>query len=58
MPQVSFKHDWCKKCGICIQVCPKKNLELKNNKVRDLGNCTGCKLCEIYCPDFALEIKP
>ena len=23
-----------------------------------IGNkCTGCRLCEKYCPDFAIEVK-
>ena len=25
---------WCKGCGICVEFCPKKALELKHEKVR------------------------
>jgi NAD-dependent dihydropyrimidine dehydrogenase PreA subunit len=26
-------------------------------EVIKLDNCTGCRLCEIACPDFAIYIK-
>lgn len=30
----------------------------KNKVVVDnLDACTGCQLCEIYCPDFAIEVE-
>jgi 2-oxoglutarate ferredoxin oxidoreductase subunit delta len=52
---------WCKGCGICVEFCPVKVLELKNGKVRliDADKCTKCGLCELRCPDFAiyLEVK-
>jgi NAD-dependent dihydropyrimidine dehydrogenase PreA subunit len=22
-----------------------------------MENCTGCRLCELYCPDFAIAIQ-
>jgi len=53
--------EWCKGCGICVEFCPVKVLELKNGKVRliDADKCTKCGLCELRCPDFAiyLEVK-
>ncbi len=51
---------WCKKCGICIAVCPKKVLE------RGLGgypsaahpeNCILCGMCDIHCPDYAITLR-
>lgn len=56
----------CKGCGICIEKCPFKALELGEN---DLGvystptpevdtlKCTLCKICEIFCPDCALRVE-
>ncbi len=55
----------CKECGICIHVCPKKVLE-KGDKANSRGfrypvpvregDCIGCRLCEMNCPDFAIYV--
>ncbi|HIQ03290.1 MAG TPA: 4Fe-4S dicluster domain-containing protein [Desulfurococcales archaeon] len=58
--------DRCKECGICIEICPRKVLR-RGDKPNDRGFrppipvneelCTGCKLCEMLCPDFAIYIE-
>ena len=50
---------WCKGCGICVEFCPKKALELKHEKVRiaDEEACILCGLCELRCPDYARDIE-
>ena len=50
--------DWCKGCGICIEVCPADVLALKNEKISiiNLEKCTSCKNCEFICPDFVLRV--
>ncbi len=54
-----INRDWCKGCGICVHFCPKKVLELdKEDKVVAVRpeDCICCRLCEIRCPDLAIEI--
>ena len=50
----------CKACEICIDLCPKEVL-CKNEKgypeVNDKTKCIKCRLCELRCPDFAIEVK-
>jgi 2-oxoglutarate ferredoxin oxidoreductase subunit delta len=51
--------DWCKGCGICVAFCPKTVLELDaKDKVvaARLEDCIACRLCELRCPDLAIEV--
>lgn len=54
-----INRDWCKGCGICVALCPKQVLELdRHDKVVAARpkDCICCRLCEIRCPDLAIEI--
>lgn len=53
-------------CGICVYVCPK-NLFCASKEMNETGylppeinnesDCTRCRNCMIYCPDFAIVVE-
>jgi 2-oxoglutarate ferredoxin oxidoreductase subunit delta len=59
-PVVEINRDFCKGCGICVAFCPKEVLELDDHEkavVKHLEKCNACTLCELRCPDMAVEVK-
>ena len=46
----------CNKCGICTKVCPKKNIDIKENVVFK-NNCETCYACIHNCPNNAIHLK-
>lgn len=58
--QVAINPAYCKGCEICVQVCPKDVLAMSDRQkalVVKVEDCTGCLSCEIYCPDFAIDVE-
>lgn len=54
-----INRDWCKGCGICVAFCPKHVLELDETEkavARRPEDCIACKMCELRCPDLAIEV--
>ena len=54
-----IEREWCKGCGICVEFCPTKVLELdeKDKAVAArLEDCIACRMCELRCPDLAIEV--
>ncbi len=65
MPRPVFNMEKCKSCELCIQVCPKKILELSGSynkkgynfvRCNQEAACIGCTLCARTCPDAVIEI--
>ncbi len=51
---------WCKKCGICVAFCPAGVLAQDDSGVpyaKEPDKCTGCQLCALRCPDFAINVS-
>jgi 2-oxoglutarate ferredoxin oxidoreductase subunit delta len=64
--KISVNPDWCKGCHICVEVCPRKVLEIDDAmflrgfhpiRVARPDDCTGCRQCELLCPDLAITVE-
>lgn len=45
----------CVSCGKCENICPTKNIKLKNGKPIWKDNCTHCMACICKCPTEAIQ---
>lgn len=63
--KIEINDDWCKTCYICVELCPKNVFSKANQvskkgtlpvEVRNLKACTGCRECELLCPDLAITV--
>jgi 2-oxoglutarate ferredoxin oxidoreductase subunit delta len=62
---ITISRELCKECGLCIYFCPKKII-VQSGKLNaagyqsaefmDDGQCTGCAVCAIVCPEVAIEV--
>ena len=51
--------DWCKKCQICMELCPKELIAMDEDGfavLKEPEQCNECAICSWVCPDFAIEI--
>ncbi|MBN1245256.1 DNA-directed RNA polymerase subunit D [Candidatus Bathyarchaeota archaeon] len=58
-PKIELLSEQCKDCAKCVDICPKKVLAMKENKVevRDLLACNLCMDCVDACPQKPSAIK-
>lgn len=48
--------DNCNACGLCVSVCPMKNLSINNGAIKNNHNCTICYRCVNKCPQKAITV--
>ena len=47
--------DKCKNCGLCVKICPAKNIGLEKGKPQWLHQCEHCMACISWCPAKAIN---
>lgn len=67
MNKVTFNTERCKGCGLCIEACPKKILEIAKDKLNSRGyhparmteqeKCIACAMCAMMCPDCVIKVE-
>jgi ferredoxin len=50
-----WSDDKCNACGICVKVCPAKNIELQKDKPVWQHNCEQCLACIQWCPQESIQ---
>jgi 2-oxoglutarate ferredoxin oxidoreductase subunit delta len=53
---VVWNEVYCKRCYICVEVCPVQVLFLEKEEIVEKEGCIRCYQCERYCPDLAIEV--
>lgn len=49
-----FTNSNCNLCGMCIKLCPVKNIDLKENRIQWDNRCQQCMTCVQWCPRNAV----
>ena len=67
MAKVTFREDRCKGCKLCVSVCTKKIVlireDILNAKgfhpagVNEMEKCIGCAFCATMCPDCVITVE-
>jgi len=57
-PIIEIDQKKCTKCNKCIEICPKRILEMKNDKliVTEIEECTLCNSCIESCESDAINV--
>lgn len=58
--RITIYDAWCKRCGICVEFCPKNvltNDQLGTPTPTHPEKCIGCTQCVLHCPDFAITVS-
>ena len=57
--EIIYDYRLCKRCGICVDLCPASVLDWDEDGrpyLRDRDGCVTCMNCELRCPDWAIRV--
>jgi 2-oxoglutarate ferredoxin oxidoreductase subunit delta len=54
--KIRWNPDWCKRCHICVEACPRQALVLRDDAISQLEGCDQTGICQRLCPDLAIEV--
>lgn len=69
MAKVTFREDRCKGCALCVSVCPKLIVKMREDRLNEKGYnpasvsdedmklCIGCAICAKICPDCVIIVE-
>ena len=67
MAKVTFNEELCKGCALCVSVCPKKIVVMRQDMINlkgfhpagmtDMDKCIGCAFCATMCPDCVITVE-
>ena len=67
MAKMTVNEKYCKGCGLCVEVCPKKIIAMDKERLNAKGyhpaivvnmeECIGCGMCGMICPDAAITVE-
>jgi len=53
---IRWNPEWCKRCLICVEACPRQALVLRDDAIIEVEGCDRTGLCQRLCPDLAIEV--
>lgn len=54
--KLQIAEEKCIGCGMCVSICPMKNISLELKKAHPKGKCTMCYRCVNHCPGQAITL--
>lgn len=67
MGNINVIFEKCKGCGLCINACPQKIVQIQKEKINSYGyftavcidneKCKGCTMCALMCPECAIIVE-
>ncbi|MBC5997749.1 4Fe-4S dicluster domain-containing protein [Romboutsia ilealis] len=65
--KVAFDNERCKSCGLCIEACPNRIIQIDKSTINqkgynpaivvDMDKCVGCANCALMCPDVVITVE-